>query len=251
MHDEFERRVHAAAIAGWSVLLAATGLLTFSWLVYLAAMASHPEWLMRLWGPDVTWEYVENRTASAMSRLPSRDGAQWHRGEIFETHRPTGEQGNCQAVAKMNRPPPRRPIRRLGLVHQALAELIELANRPQARELVAHRSSAPDKPRSMAACALVGLPFSTSATGNFCLSACVRSCTSRSSCTYRRSSTRTTCGSNDFPIPSRAAPSPRPEAAPDGIAGPRPSHPKNRPPPESAPQSESVLLPVPADTRSR
>ena len=40
-------------------MLAATALLTFSWLAYLAAMASHPEWLIRLWGPDVTWENVE------------------------------------------------------------------------------------------------------------------------------------------------------------------------------------------------
>ncbi|HEY4308707.1 MAG TPA: hypothetical protein VGN12_04560 [Pirellulales bacterium] len=60
MHDPFERRVQAAAVAGWWVLLAATGLLTFSWLAYLSAMASHPEWLIRLWGPDVTWDYVEN-----------------------------------------------------------------------------------------------------------------------------------------------------------------------------------------------
>jgi hypothetical protein len=60
MHDTFERRVQAAAVAGWWVLLAATGLLSFSWFVYLWAMAAHPEWLIRLWGADVTWEYVEN-----------------------------------------------------------------------------------------------------------------------------------------------------------------------------------------------
>ncbi|HVU86453.1 MAG TPA: hypothetical protein VHD36_03985 [Pirellulales bacterium] len=60
MPDQFEGRVRAAAIAGWWVLLAAVGLLTASWLAYLAAMASHPEWLKDIWGPDVTWDYVEN-----------------------------------------------------------------------------------------------------------------------------------------------------------------------------------------------
>jgi hypothetical protein len=59
VNDIFERRVHAAAIAGWWVLLIAGGLLTLSWFAYLAVMANHPDWLIRLWGPDMTWDYVE------------------------------------------------------------------------------------------------------------------------------------------------------------------------------------------------
>jgi hypothetical protein len=59
MHDDFERRIQAA-VAGWWVLLVASGLLIYSWVAYLVAMAIHPEWLLWLCGPDVTWEYVEN-----------------------------------------------------------------------------------------------------------------------------------------------------------------------------------------------
>ncbi len=60
MLDPFESRVRAAAVAGWWVVLAGAALLTISWLAYLIAMGSHPEWLMNLWGPDLTWDFVRN-----------------------------------------------------------------------------------------------------------------------------------------------------------------------------------------------
>jgi hypothetical protein len=69
--------------------------------------------------------------------------SQPHHGEVFEAHRPTGEQGDYEGIAKKNRPPPRRPFGgRFGFVHQAPAEVVELADGPQAGELIAHRSNA-------------------------------------------------------------------------------------------------------------
>jgi hypothetical protein len=47
MNDPFEKKVRAAAVAGWWVILIAVGFLTLLWLVYLAVMAAHPAWLLR------------------------------------------------------------------------------------------------------------------------------------------------------------------------------------------------------------
>ncbi|HEX3727279.1 MAG TPA: hypothetical protein VHV08_13590 [Pirellulales bacterium] len=59
MKDVFHYRVRAAAIAlGWVVLWAA-GLLTVSWLCYLAVVTKQPSWLLTLWGPGTTWELVQ------------------------------------------------------------------------------------------------------------------------------------------------------------------------------------------------
>ena len=58
MHD-FERKVHAAAMAGWRVVSVAAGLLIVSWLAYLAIIPAQPEWLMALWGPNLDWQFVQ------------------------------------------------------------------------------------------------------------------------------------------------------------------------------------------------
>ena len=60
MNDEFERRVRAAAVAAWWVVLFAAGLLILSWLAYLAVISAQPAWLMSLWGPGLTWDYVQS-----------------------------------------------------------------------------------------------------------------------------------------------------------------------------------------------
>jgi hypothetical protein len=60
MNDPFERRVRAAAVAGWWVVLVAAIFLTVSWLAYLAVMSARPDWLLLLWGPDISWAYVQN-----------------------------------------------------------------------------------------------------------------------------------------------------------------------------------------------
>src|ERR1700676_4845203 len=59
MNDLFEKRVRAAAVAGWWVVLIAVGFLTLLWLVYLAVTSAHPAWLLSLWGPGVDWPFVQ------------------------------------------------------------------------------------------------------------------------------------------------------------------------------------------------
>ena len=46
MNDPFEKKVRAAAVAGWWVVLIAVAFLTLLWLVYLAVMSAHPAWLL-------------------------------------------------------------------------------------------------------------------------------------------------------------------------------------------------------------
>ena len=58
MNDAFEKRVRAAAIAGWWVVLIGLAFISLQWLVYLAVMHTHPSWLLALWGPDVDWAFV-------------------------------------------------------------------------------------------------------------------------------------------------------------------------------------------------
>jgi hypothetical protein len=60
MNDAFEKKVRAAAVAGWWVVLVAIGFLTLLWLMYLAVMSTHPAWLLALWGPGVDWPFVQS-----------------------------------------------------------------------------------------------------------------------------------------------------------------------------------------------
>ena len=53
MNDPFEKKVRAAAVAGWWVVLITVAFLTLLWLAYLAVMSAHPAWLLALWGPGV------------------------------------------------------------------------------------------------------------------------------------------------------------------------------------------------------
>jgi hypothetical protein len=60
MNEAFERKVRAAAVAGWWVVLLAVGFLTLLWLSYLAVTSAHPAWLLPLWGPGADWPFVQN-----------------------------------------------------------------------------------------------------------------------------------------------------------------------------------------------
>jgi hypothetical protein len=60
MNDLFEKKVRAAAAAGWRVFLVAAGFLTLQWLVYLAVTNTRPGWMLALWGPDASWAFVQN-----------------------------------------------------------------------------------------------------------------------------------------------------------------------------------------------
>lgn len=60
MNDTFEKRVRAAAVAGWWTLLIAVGFLLIQWILYLLVMSVHPAArLLSLWGPGTTWSFVQ------------------------------------------------------------------------------------------------------------------------------------------------------------------------------------------------
>jgi hypothetical protein len=60
MNDAFEKKVRAAAIAGWWVVLIAYALLLVIWAVYLALMSARPAWMLTMWGEgDVTWAFMQ------------------------------------------------------------------------------------------------------------------------------------------------------------------------------------------------
>jgi hypothetical protein len=60
MNDPFEKKVRAAAIAGWWVFLIASALLLVTWIVYLVMMSARPGWMLSMWGHgDVTWDFVQ------------------------------------------------------------------------------------------------------------------------------------------------------------------------------------------------
>ena len=59
MNDVFEKRVRAAAVAGWWVVLVALGFLLLQWVAYLFVMADRPAWLLSMWGPNLDWACVQ------------------------------------------------------------------------------------------------------------------------------------------------------------------------------------------------
>ena len=64
MNDSFEKKVRAAAVAGWWVILIAFALLTITWFFYLGIMSARPEWVLRMWGGDIvnqghSWESMQ------------------------------------------------------------------------------------------------------------------------------------------------------------------------------------------------
>jgi hypothetical protein len=59
MNDTFERKVRAAAGAGWWVVLVAIVFLAVQWFAYLAVMSAKPDWLLSLAGPGVDWPFLQ------------------------------------------------------------------------------------------------------------------------------------------------------------------------------------------------
>jgi hypothetical protein len=59
MNDLFERRVRAASVAAWWVVLCGVLLLTVIWLVYLALVSDRPAWMLAMCGPDVTRDLLQ------------------------------------------------------------------------------------------------------------------------------------------------------------------------------------------------
>jgi hypothetical protein len=59
MNADFERKVQAAAIAGWWTVLVAAAVLVLQWVAYLVVMSSRPAFVLTLWGSD-SWLEVHN-----------------------------------------------------------------------------------------------------------------------------------------------------------------------------------------------
>jgi hypothetical protein len=59
MNDSFEKKVRAAAVAAWWVVIFGYVLLTLVWLVYLALVSTRPAWLLALWGQNVSWDFMQ------------------------------------------------------------------------------------------------------------------------------------------------------------------------------------------------
>jgi hypothetical protein len=65
MNEVFEKKVRAAAVAGWWVVLIAYALLLVTWIAYLALVSARPAWLLSTWGQaDVldqgrSWDFVQ------------------------------------------------------------------------------------------------------------------------------------------------------------------------------------------------
>lgn len=59
MNDSFEKKVRAAAVAGWSVFVIAYVLLLVTWFAYLGIVSARPAWLLMMWGPDVSWDFLQ------------------------------------------------------------------------------------------------------------------------------------------------------------------------------------------------
>jgi hypothetical protein len=60
MNDPFEKKVRAAAVAGWWVVLLVFVLLLIQYLAYLFLVPTRPAWLIAMWGLRVDWPFVEN-----------------------------------------------------------------------------------------------------------------------------------------------------------------------------------------------
>lgn len=59
MNDAFEKKVRAAAVAGWWVVLIAVGYLLFLWIAYLIIIPARPAWVAAMWGPGIDWPFIQ------------------------------------------------------------------------------------------------------------------------------------------------------------------------------------------------
>ncbi len=59
MNDTFEKKVRAAAVAGWWTILIAVAFIVLQWLVYLTVIHTRPSWFLSMWGPTFDWAFVQ------------------------------------------------------------------------------------------------------------------------------------------------------------------------------------------------
>lgn len=58
MIDTFEKKVRAAAVAAWWVVLIVLAFVLWIWFGYLFLVPAEPSWLLTLWGQGVDWPFV-------------------------------------------------------------------------------------------------------------------------------------------------------------------------------------------------
>lgn len=58
--EDFQRKVHAAAMAAWWVVLLAACLLILSWGASLVVLSAQPGWFLSMCGPEVTWAELQH-----------------------------------------------------------------------------------------------------------------------------------------------------------------------------------------------
>ena len=58
MNDVFEKRVRAAAVAGWWTVLITVAFITLQWFIYLIVMSARPAWFLATCGPGMDWAFV-------------------------------------------------------------------------------------------------------------------------------------------------------------------------------------------------
>jgi hypothetical protein len=58
MNNDFESRLHSAAVAGWWTLLIAVGIFLIQWIMYLIVVPAQPNWVLTFLGPGVGWHEV-------------------------------------------------------------------------------------------------------------------------------------------------------------------------------------------------
>jgi hypothetical protein len=59
MQNTFEQRLSTAVRAGWWTLLIALGVVLLQWFGTAVFFDRHPDWFLRMWGPDMTWASIE------------------------------------------------------------------------------------------------------------------------------------------------------------------------------------------------
>jgi hypothetical protein len=59
MNDNFERKVHSAAVAGWRTVLVAAAVVVLQWVAYHVVMSSRLALVLSLWGSE-SWSEVQH-----------------------------------------------------------------------------------------------------------------------------------------------------------------------------------------------
>jgi hypothetical protein len=68
--NDFEKKVRAAAVAGWWTVLIAVLFVTLQWIIYLVVMSDRPAWLLSMWGPGTEGRKSSSADSNSVSPVP-------------------------------------------------------------------------------------------------------------------------------------------------------------------------------------